>query len=238
MTCLSGFPPEGFPAQRRVVTKDLQVEELVKDVWRHISYRQLPTFGRSPANGLIVLAGKEAALVDTPWSHEQTVALFEWVEKNLGAQITLVVVTHYHDDCLGGLGVAHDGGAESWALEETAKLARDAEKEVPQKTFRSFHELLVGSRRMRLHYAGGGHTGDNIVIWLPEERILFGGCLVRSATAKHLGYTKEAALTRWPATIEVLIREYRDARLIVPGHGKPGGHELLRHTLDLLQRRD
>jgi glyoxylase-like metal-dependent hydrolase (beta-lactamase superfamily II) len=93
----------------------------------------------------------------------------------------------------------------------------------------------VGPRTLELHFAGGGHTGDNIVVWLPDVRVLFGGCLVRSATARHLGYTREAAQLQWPRTVEALLRRYAEAQLIVPGHGKPGGEELLHHTMELLQ---
>ena len=82
---------------------------------------------------------------------------------------------------------------------------------------------------------GPGHTADNIVTWIPDERVLFGGCLVRSASARTLGYTKEADLERWPSTLESLMAEFGTARLIVPGHGSPGGLELLEHTLELLR---
>ena len=85
--------------------------------------------------------------------------------------------------------------------------------------------------------AGPGHTADNIVVWIPDQEILFGGCLVRSATSTQLGYTDEADLERWPRTIETLLEAYGDARWIVPGHGRPGGAELLRRTLELLAAR-
>jgi hypothetical protein len=51
---------------------------------------------------------------------------------------------------------------------------------------------------------------------------------------EEIGYVGEADLERWPASIEALRREYGDATLIVPGHGRAGGDELLQHTLDLL----
>jgi metallo-beta-lactamase class B len=233
--CSTLHGAEILTAQKRVVREDLHIEELGKDVWRHVSYRDLPGFGRSPANGLIVLSGGEAALIDTPWSLEQTSALFEWVSQNLGAQISVVVVTHHHDDCLGGLMAAHDHGVKSYALDKTVDLARDKSKELPRNTFKISQEIQVGSRTLRLRFAGGGHTRDNIVVWLPDERILFGGCLVRSATAKHLGYTQEAVLDQWPKTLLLLLEDYGDAQVIVPGHGLPGRDELLHHTLELLE---
>jgi metallo-beta-lactamase class B/metallo-beta-lactamase class B GIM len=64
--------------------------------------------------------------------------------------------------------------------------------------------------------------------------VLFGGCLVRSAASRSLGYTKEADLEEWPQTIVAVRDSYGGARLIVPGHGSPGGKELFEHTLELL----
>jgi metallo-beta-lactamase class B len=95
------------------------------------------------------------------------------------------------------------------------------------------HQNCMG-RLLELRLVGPGHTEDTIVVWLPDVEVLFGGCLVRSATAQSLGYTAEADLERWPATIEALQERYGHARLIVPGHGRPGGAELLAHTLELL----
>ncbi len=225
------------PSEKQVLREDLHVEPLVKDVWRHISYIDLPGFGWSPANGLIVVSGEEAAFIDLPWTDEQTSALFEWVSENLGARITTVIATHSHDDCMGGLKAAHQQGAKSYAHERTAVFAAESGKEVPQNTFKDSREIRVGSRTLKMHFAGGGHTNDNIVVWIPDERILFGGCAVRSAQAKHMGYTREAALDQWPKTVSVLLEEYGDARVVVPGHGKPGGNELLHHTLELLEQR-
>jgi glyoxylase-like metal-dependent hydrolase (beta-lactamase superfamily II) len=73
-----------------------------------------------------------------------------------------------------------------------------------------------------------------VVVWLPDVKVLFGGDLLRSAEARSLGNTREADLGTWPASLAAVERAFPDARLLVPGHGSPGGRELLRHTSDLL----
>ena len=65
--------------------------------------------------------------------------------------------------------------------------------------------------------------------------MLFGGCLVKAAAAKTLGNITEADLAAWPATLANLKSTYPAARIIVPGHGDPGGPELIEHTLELLK---
>ncbi len=219
------------------LSDDLKVERLTEGVWRHISYDEVEGFGRTPGNGLVVVSGETAALIDTPWTGELTRQLMRWVEDRLQARVTDVIATHSHPDCMGGLAVAHELGARSFASARTAELARRDGEPVPETTFAETLEVEVGSRTLKLHYAGPGHTADNSVVWLPDDRILFGGCAVRSGASTQLGYTQEADLERWPRTIENLLEEYgADARWIVPGHGRPGGTELLDRTLELLER--
>jgi metallo-beta-lactamase class B len=93
---------------------------------------------------------------------------------------------------------------------------------------------MVGGRELELYYPGPGHAVDNIVTWIGDEKVLFGGCLVKSAGANSLGNTDEADLAAWPATLANVKKRFHEARLIVPGHGDPGGWELVENTLKLL----
>jgi metallo-beta-lactamase class B len=222
-----------------VLGENLKVEQLSENVWRHISYQELEGFGRSPANGLVVVSGKQAALVDTPWTDSQTSILSDWVSRQLGAKVTAVVVTHSHPDNLGGLAEAHRLGAESYAYEMTVQFARETGKEIPRNAISASYDLNLGSQRLELRHLGGGHTFDNIVVWIPNEKILFGGCLVRSAAARTLGYTREADLANWAKTIERLVRTYGGkAELVVPGHSSPKGMELPAGFLERLRQQE
>lgn len=223
------------PPDRIRITDDLEIERIGDNVWRHISYEYLESFGRSPGNGLVVVAGDEAVLLDTPWRDEQTAALFQWTRDELGARITTVVATHSHPDNLGGLGEAHRRGSSSVAYEKTVEFARENVRVVPQLAVGTSYDLSINDLLLELRFYGAGHTADNIVVWIPQENVLFGGCLVRSATTQLLGYTEEADLESWPRTIRRVLERYgSNEPIVVPGHGAPGGVELLQHTLELL----
>jgi len=230
-------PPTSPAPERMVLTEDLHLEPLADVLWLHTSYQTLESFGRSGANGLLLVSDGEGALIDTPWTEEQTARLLDWAAEHLNAEVTVVISTHSHPDCLGGLAEAHRRGARSYALSRTVELARKAGVEVPRNAVAGFAEIRVGSRRLELHFVGPGHTEDNGVVWIPDEKVLFGGCLVRSARSRHLGYTEEADLAGWPRTIERLKKQYAEAKVIVPGHGEPGGVALLERTLELLAKR-
>jgi len=228
--------PQGPPSSLTVLSEDLQVRPITANVWRHISFTELESFGRSPANGLVVLAGAQAILVDTPWNDAETSTLIDWVSQTLHAHVTAVVVTHSHPDNLGGLAEAHRRGAISYAFDQTVALARAAGREVPQVPVPASYDLVVDTLRLELRHFGAGHTPDNITVWIPQERILFGGCLVRTTSYRTLGWTVEADLERWPVSVERVMQRYAsEGPLVVPGHGAPGGLELLTHTLDLLK---
>jgi metallo-beta-lactamase class B len=145
------------------------------------------------------------------------------------------MLTHAHADTIGGLAALHRRGATSWAQEQTISIARSSGQEVPRHGFDRAKELRVGDRVVKLAFHGAGHTPDSIVVWLPAERILFGGCLVKSASSKDLGSVADARLADWPATTKAVLEAYPDARLVIPGHGDPGDRQLLVHTLELAE---
>ena len=86
----------------------------------------------------------------------------------------------------------------------------------PTVTFSDRYDLdLGGGRRVELLYVGRGHTEGDILIWLPEERVLFAGDLVESQAAL---YTGDAFHRDWMSgTLDAIAA--LDARVLVGGRG-------------------
>jgi metallo-beta-lactamase class B len=57
--------------------------------------------------------------------------------------------------------------------------------------------------------------------------------MVKSINSKDLGNTADGDLSAYPNTIDKVIAKFKDARIVVPGHGPYGGLELLTHTKEL-----
>jgi metallo-beta-lactamase class B len=74
------------------------------------------------------------------------------------------------------------------------------------------------------------------VAWIPEKKILFGGCMVKSMRANNLGNITDADLEEWPKTVKRVKEKYSKANVVVPGHGRVGGIELIDHTISLFRR--
>ena len=84
-----------------------------------------------------------------------------------------------------------------------------------------------------MYYPGPSHSKDNLIVYFPDKRLLFGGCAVKSIQSKNLGFTGDAIMSEWPKSLAKVLNKYNDALLVVPGHGEVGGLEIIRHTLAL-----
>ncbi len=215
------------------VSDDVSLQPIGSGMWVYTTYFEVPNTGRIGANGLIVVNGEDAVLINLPWTDAQTAALFDWVAKNSGATVKAVIPTHFHQDCMGGLAEAHRRGATSYALDKTIEFARRDHLPVPQNPFRLRTAVRCGSTIILLAYPGAGHTTDNIVAWLLREQVLFGGCLIKSLEEQSLGNTSDGDVAAYPTTLQKVKTAYRNARIVVPGHGDPGGPGLIDHTLKL-----
>ncbi|BCE01495.1 VMB family subclass B1 metallo-beta-lactamase [Marinicellulosiphila megalodicopiae] len=213
------------------ITKELKMKKLSDNVYQHISYKKVDPWGLIGASGLVVINGTEAHIIDTPWTTQGTEQLIEWIEVR-GLTIKSAVVTHFHEDASGDIPLLNDLKIKTYATTLTNKLLKLNQKEVSSDEISSnTFEFIDGVASV--FYPGAGHTEDNIVVWLPNEKILFGGCFVKSLDNKNLGYTGDANISEWPNSMQKVINRYPDAKLVVPGHGKVGDVSLLKHTQEL-----
>jgi metallo-beta-lactamase class B len=218
----------------------IKVTPLTSGVWVHTSYKKLS--GKPfPSNGLIVEADSSVFLVDTAWDSLQMEQLIYWTDSALHKPICGVVATHWHDDRTGGAKVLQAHNIPLYVSEITRQLAKQHGDTLAAITFKKDTVFQLGSDKLEVVYPGPGHTVDNLVVWLPRQQVLYGGCLVKSEQATGMGYTEDADLQQWPRTIQFLSRHYGHARWIVPGHQRwnlPGhpANKLFEHTLYLLRQ--
>lgn len=85
----------------------------------------------------------------------------------------------------------------------------------PTLTFTDHLTLVRGGREIRLLYLGRGHTGGDIVVFLPKERAVITGDLLVEGTS----YIGDGFTADWPATLERL--RALDFDVTLPGHGAP-----------------
>jgi metallo-beta-lactamase class B len=218
------------------ISKDLELLKISDNAYVHISYANLPEYGRISANGLIFINNKTAYLFDTPWTDSLTRTLVTFLESNMKLKIAGFVPNHWHNDCMGGLGYLQSRMIDSYANQMTIDIARSKKLPVPAHGFKDSLQLFLGEKVIDCYYLGAAHSLDNIIIWIPSEKILFPGCMIKSLSSVDLGNIADGDMNSYPKTIDKLILKFRNAKIVIPGHGQPGNSDLLMHTRDLLKK--
>jgi glyoxylase-like metal-dependent hydrolase (beta-lactamase superfamily II) len=80
-------------------------------------------------------------------------------------------------------------------------------------------------------FPGPAHSPDNVVVYLPQRQVMFGGCMIRAADAPDLGFLGSANVDKWEDSARALLQY--PVKIVIPGHGAAGGPELIQHTVDL-----
>lgn len=214
----------------------IAIKQIEQGVFLHKSYSEVQGFGIVSSNGLIVIENNHAFIIDTPWSEKDTELLLAWIDNN-NYQLLGSISTHSHEDRTAGIALLKQHNIPTYASALTNNILKAKDKETAVHVLN--HQVLEhqGSLLMngalRVFYPGAGHSIDNIVVWLPQLKILYGGCLVKSLNSKTLGYTGEADIAQWPNSIKKLQHNYPDIKHVVPGHGSIGDSQLLAHTITL-----
>jgi metallo-beta-lactamase class B VIM len=219
------------------LSPDLQVRELKPGLWLHTTWRVLADGTRFPSNGLILDEGGQLLLADTAWGEEPTELLLKWVEAELKKPVRAAVVTHFHDDRLGGGPALARRGIPFHGHPLTRELAQKQGLAAPRALL-GLGAIGTAARLggVEVFYPGPAHTRDNVVVWLPREKVLVGGCPVRAAGAVSLGNVADADVAQYAASMRRVLERYPGAEIVVPGHGEPGGLDLLRNTIEVAAR--
>ena len=101
----------------------------------------------------------------------------------------------------------------------------------PSKLIKDKHEIKLGGVTFQLISFGAAHTAGDIVVWLPQQKVLFSGDLV--FTERILGVLPIGNSGGWVKAFDSAMA--LGPKLIVPGHGKPTNvQQATRDTKDYL----
>lgn len=227
-------PIYGFSQNSNIiVSSDLELIPIDEDIYIHKSFTNSEQFGRFSSNGLIYIQNGEALIADTPVDTLITRQLINWVEQQ-NLKIKAVIVNHHHSDALGGLELFHSQNIPSYGYIKTKRLALKNSLTPPSNTFDDSLTVKIGGVFVKAFFFGEGHTEDNIALWFPEEKILFGGCLVKSLRSGK-GNLEDANIREWPKTISKIKDHFYEIKVAIPGHGSHGGSELLDYTQKMFE---
>ncbi len=182
-----------------------------------------------------VVGDGELLVVDTRSTYPEARELQSDLRRLAPGRPRFVVNTHAHfDHCFGN---ALFLPVEIWGLEGAAEALRsggelerrralrwlpgaardlaDVEIVPPDHLVRDRAVLRVGGRRVELVHLGRGHTDHDLVVIVPDARVLFAGDLIEQSAPPNF---EDAYPLEWPQTLLAVRRLVQGP--VVPGHGE------------------
>ncbi len=213
----------------------LQITHLVENFYVFTTYQ---TYKGEifPANGMYLLTNEGAILFDTPWDTTQFQPLLDSIKSKHNQEVIICIATHAHADRTAGFAYYQSLGIKTFATQQTDQIC---EKEgIPRPEFILDPTALfnVGNTTFEVYYGGPGHTTDNIVIWFAAQKILYGGCLIKSIEANNLGNLSDANVDEWIQTIKNIQKRFGKPAFVIPGHQNWTNVDALKHTKKLVRK--
>lgn len=158
--------------------------------------------------------------------------------------VKYVFDTHHHGDHLYGNAVWTQAGATTLAFKgvgeelkrleparwlasaktrpDVADLKRDTAEPPKQDINENMFVLNDGSRKVEFRHFGWAHTRGDGFVYLPKDQVL---CTGDAAVNGPYNATMDANIGNWPSVLK--SAEKLKVKYVLPGHGLPGGKELL-----------
>ncbi|WP_308993871.1 subclass B1 metallo-beta-lactamase [Mariniflexile litorale] len=217
-------------------TENLIIKKLSNHIYQHISYLNTDDYGKVSCNGMLVINENKAIVFDTPTDNKSSLELIDFVINKLKSEITAIIPTHFHEDCVGGIQEFEKHNIPIYAIKQTIALLKKNGQNF-SKPIRKFDNNLmldIGNKKVYAEYFGEGHTKDNIIGYSPEDNAIFGGCLIKQVGANK-GYLGDANTDTWSETVRKIKLKYPKIEIVIPGHGESGGTELFDYTIELFE---
>lgn len=213
-----------------------------------------------PGNSMIVaMKNGDLVLVDTPYTPEATEEVLEWATEQFGERSITAINTGFHYDNLGGNSYLVQENIPVYGSQLTVELLEERGTaframtldwlQAPKyQSYYQVHETLpyvpptqqfnleegllleFGQETVEVYYPGPTHSPDNVVVYFPDHKLLFGGCMILGEG--KIGNTSDADLEAWPESVSRLSQF--DFDILIPGHGERFDPALLEETLTLL----
>lgn len=213
---------------------NLKISHLTGDFYVFTTYNLYKGM-RIPANGLYVVTNNGVILIDSPWDTTQFQPLLDSIHAKHNAKVTLCIATHFHEDRTGGLAYYKQQGIKTYTTKRTDELSKKRGMKRAEFIITNDTILTVGQYSFQLYYPGHGHTPDNIVVWFNKEKVLYGGCLIKSIDDTTLGNLADADVRAYAATLKNVQKKFKKPAYIIPGHNNWKGTQSLEHSLKMAE---
>jgi cyclase len=174
----------------------------------------------------VLIASEGVVVVDTMTFVRQGDAIRNRILEITDKPVVTVINTHYHLDHTHG-NPAFPPGTRVVATGNTLKHLRErdgsywadepARHLLPNATFETEFEVVVGDKTVRLFHPGRGHTDGDLVVDFVSERVVHLGDLFFNGRYPNIDLEAGGSVRLWNATLDAVLA--RDFDRVIPGHG-------------------
>jgi len=201
----------------------------------------------SKENSAVYIGTDHVTVVGATWTPETAKLLAGKIAGITKKPITEVIDTNYHPDRAGGNAYFKSIGAKIISTEMTRDLMNKGWDGVVEATHQAMPtypvlaailpdtaypgNFAVQDGNVKAVYLGPSHTPDGIFVYFPQEKVLYGGCILK----EQLGNLTYANIEEYPKTLRKLQRLNLGFTTIIAGHYSPiHGPELIDQYIELL----
>ena len=213
----------------------LKISHLTGDFYVFTTYN-LYKGNRIGANGLYLVTNDGVVMIDSPWDTTQYQPLLDSIRVKHNKNVVMNVATHFHEDRTGGLAYYKQQGIKTYTTKQTDELSKKRGMKRAEFLLSSDTTFSIGQYKFQTYYPGQGHAPDNIIIWFEKERILYGGCLIKSTDDTTLGNLGDANVKAYSATLKTVQKKCKKPLYIIPGHNGWNSIQSLEHTLKMAEK--
>jgi cyclase len=181
-------------------------------------------------NSGVIVGANEVVVVDAKTTLAGGKELLEAIAKITPKPVTTVILTHSDGDHVNGLAafpsgvkvIAHENNKkeQETALAKGGRGAPPADHLPTQVVTRNKESVTVGGVSLELYHWGHAHTGGDLVVLLPQEKVVFTGDIIAANRPEPLIHLeKNGSSEGWLETAKDVAA--LDAEVFIPGHGAP-----------------
>lgn len=184
---------------------------LLKELARNVYF-----FSNGIYNTMFIVTSEGVILIDPV--RGAGLLLQKAMREVTASPVKIMIYTHSHLDHIGDASLFAENGAQIIAHKETYRLLRryrDPARPVPHITFGEKSVIKLGGVRVELIYPGDGHGKGNIMIYLPQKKILM---FVDVATPKSVPFKNFSTVDIYSQIVGLKHALRLDFKAYVAGH--------------------
>jgi glyoxylase-like metal-dependent hydrolase (beta-lactamase superfamily II) len=197
----------------------------------------------APVNSWIIESKNGVIIIDAQRTLSEANNALDEIRR-INKPILGVIITHPHPDHIGGTEVLLNSTSNVpiYSTQSTYNIMKNDvggliafakrlhgndypdQVVLPNRIVNSGENVTIDGITYEFEDIGPGEAGDMMLIYLPEQKLLFTGDVVNNRMHPAL---IEGNSIEWIKQIQYIRQNYSDTRILFPGHGQPGSPKTL-----------